>query len=626
MIKRIKQWLKDYWMAIIILIIAITGARLQSEYILYLLFSLILCVVILATLGKIESRKYPIFIYCISLSLLYQVTLMSNYLMGSDIHYEFSWAYRTYTNGYWDYDIPKTYNTAAITTFAFPMIARVLHLDLTWMFKIIPPLFLAGVPVIMYHLFKQQFSEKVSFLSIFFFVSVPTFTMELVGIAKQQMGEFFFILCFFLIIDEKLKIGFKKRVGLICIAIIMTILSHYTMTGALWFYLIISLILLTLMKFIPFLRSHMHFPLKVFVAIVAIAILLGAGYYGSVGQGVALQEVVNRGVTELKMTQLTIERVTNDDEPDANQVEDNQTGATLFNPVLPEKIKSPFLERYEPAMKAAIGLDFLDVSTLGKIFRVLQILTQILLVIGCIYIFKNRKKYSAEYLAFVGASIIILAACILSPSFSPILNASRFYHIALLAIAPAIILGGKLIFRKSIILVCLILIPYFVFTTGIVFEATKRDDISTLEIPYSLSLSGPRVSVTGVYTDADNVCRYWIQENNTLPIYGDMGGASFLVEIFGTYNEDIKELRMGFYPVWPGAYEQLPAYKVAKAVPSNAYLFLTEWNEENQRIIRYTGIGLRESIAYEESAMDVLINGREVIFQCGNAKVYGQRH
>lgn len=635
-----------------LLAVAILGARLQCLGLLYALIGLICLIVVLVAFGKIDERKYPYILFAMGLALLYQVTLISPYLVGTDIHYEYYYANLTVEKGYWDYTIPVTYNSAFVTTALFPIIAKVLHIDIVWLFKVIPPLFLAGVGVVMYFMFKQMIGEKLAFLSCFFFLSIPTYFLELTGIAKQQIAELFFIICFFLLVDRSLKLGMRWRLPIIAVSIIITAIAHYTMGGAIFYYLVIVFVLLFVLRYA--FKMYVQIPLRYFGLVIVVVVALSTLFYSVAGGGEPLREIVNRGVTSIEVVKVYYERweesraedgdlaVIKDDgknetvgyddgdkavdkKDDGKVVEGKDNGKEGVSIFEPSRVAPPIkYERgFSAIMKAALGLDFAEVSPLGKVFRVLQYMTQALLVVGCVYLFIKRKRFTAEYLACGCASAVILFLCVALPTFSPILNATRFYHIALMFLAPVVILAGKLIFRDYRILVCCLLVPYFIFTSGVVYEVAKYDSLATLDLPYSNSLSGKRVDSTGIYTEADGVVRQWIVDNDILPIASDMWGNIFLNEKLGPNRSDVVEFKRGI----PRFDKWVPLSKVHLGIPVHipwdVYIFLRERNEEHQEVTRYTGIGTRGILTYEELHMARLLEGREVVFQCGNAKVYG---
>jgi hypothetical protein len=108
--------------------------------------------------------------------------------------------------------------------------------------------------------------------------------------------------------------------------------------------------------------------------------------------------------------------------------------------------------QHQPRLvQMALGLDFLEVSLLGKVFRILQLLSQFFIVAGAVYLlFKHRKyHFSAEFLAGVGCAFILLLVCITVEQFSAILNMTRFYHLSLLFLSPCLVIGFDFLFGRQ---------------------------------------------------------------------------------------------------------------------------------------------------------------------------------
>ena len=126
-------------------------------------------------------QKYkPYIIYAVSLLILWTVTLKSNYLIGTDIHFEYYFLNLSQVNG-WDYTIPVTYNGNLPVSLVAPFIANLLHIDGIWLLKIVFPMVFALTPVLLYLIYKEYFSEKISLLAVLFFISMPAFFMEISG-------------------------------------------------------------------------------------------------------------------------------------------------------------------------------------------------------------------------------------------------------------------------------------------------------------------------------------------------------------------------------------------------------------------------------------------------------------
>jgi uncharacterized membrane protein len=128
-------------------------------------------------------------------------------------------------------------------------------------------------------------------------------------------------------------------------------------------------------------------------------------------------------------------------------------------------------------------------------------------LLGSIVRYKETK-FSREYFSMSLISLLILIACMVVPSFAAGLVMSRFYHIVSFFLAPFVVLGISTIFclimnlgsylptsmvsrihthdvkskGAGLFLISLILVVFFLFQVGFVYEITG-------DIPSSLSLS-----------------------------------------------------------------------------------------------------------------------------------------
>ena len=249
----------------------------------------------------------------------------------------------------------------------------------------------------------------------------------------------------------------------------------------------------------------------------------------------------------------------------------------------------------------------MDANIWGKVFRIFQYLTQLAIVVGFVYLIKDRKKYSAEYLSFCGASIMLILACMFIPKFAGLLNATRFYHLALFLLAPVFILGGKAIFRNYKLLTICLIIPYYLFTSGFIFEVTQQTDISRVNMPYAISLSNHRIDMVGVFTSNDIAVRDWAFDNDLGWIYADTHSYLLLGE------------RVIMDPYWP----------LSKALNTGEfeggrYIFLSERNNRDRIVtLRPNEVeptsGMRVSYSYEEVGMDKLIAEGRIVYERGDA-------
>jgi uncharacterized membrane protein len=139
----------------------------------------------------------------------------------------------------------------------------------------------------------------------------------------------------------------------------------------------------------------------------------------------------------------------------------------------------------------------------NAISRAFAYLTEFFIFTGFIGLVMKRTKIYGEkdYFLFILVSMTFLAALILIPGLANTMNMTRFYHILLFFIAPLFVIGAELVVkevfkRKSMfltsVLLLIVLIPYFVFQTGFVYEVTGIQN-------FSLPLTKHRLNVIQLY-------------------------------------------------------------------------------------------------------------------------------
>ena len=395
--------------------------------------------------------------------------------------------------------------------------------------------------------------------------------------------------------------------------------------------------------------SPLGFPLKLLSALLVIFVVCSVLYYGWAASGSPLTKIAGMASAQIRtitteVTLLIPEQQKISVEPDAEPKEPagptepastpkpkekEPAGptepASTPKPKEPEKPSRPSrifdLSTREGLVQAAVGLDYTEVSVQGKAFRIFQYITQIFIIVGFIVLLFKRRRLglSMEHIVFSLASILILAACIFSPGFSSTMNVTRIYHLTLFILAPVFIIGGESIWmgiysllrkRKSNrnyideqisfnFFILVVLIPYFLFTSGFIFEMTKQKVIDSIDTPFSYALSSYRVDIGGVADPKDVASAEWllIHLGSENQLYADLHGVQLLQN-----------------------YRHQPGRDVSK-ISHDYYIFLRTWNIEKQSITEWAGIGLRRQISLEESGLIPYLISRNKIYDNGGGQV-----
>lgn len=516
----------------------------------YALISIICVLVGLVAFGKIKEKAYPYVLFGIGATMVLMTTLSGPNLVGSDIHLDYYYAQLRNGVDVWAPLIGQPQGTSVLAYIT----------DWIWAYKGIYPLLFCLTPIIMYFIFRRWIDHTRAFLGSFFFIAFPIFFMELPTIPKQMVAELCLMGSLLLCL-----VGLKRGNRWIYLPIgglvALVPLIHYSVgiMGSIIFGVGLILALVW--------RNKLWKPLLVsFLAIIiASSIYFPLAENGAVAKKVGL--LYNNIVPEVLQINIP--------PPDS-----------LRPPPEPptEAPDGPSPKRYEQTFLSGVGLDFFNISLLGKLFRVLQWIIIVGLILG-LWKLKRNKEF-----LILGGGFILIAILMVLPEWSNILNASRITHISLLMLSLPITLS-----LKPKYLAC-ILLPYFIFTSGLVFEATKQPNLETLTVPYNVGLSDHRMDLGATLTVDDGKVRDYIIENDLFPLTSDLWGAYFMIQKIGDRPD------------------------INRALPRQPqdYIFVRSRNVQDGTFTIWSGIGLRRFVTPENYGIDWNEN---IIYQSGDARV-----
>lgn len=135
--------------------------------------------------------------------------------------------------------------------------------------------------------------------------------------------------------------------------------------------------------------------------------------------------------------------------------------------------------------------------------------------------------------------------------------------------------------KTSTITITIILLVYFMFTSGIVYEATKTKAIDYWDSPYSVALSAERTGLVGIATKEDIECIKWLanESNQDLMIVSGYNG---------------RQICAAYMPVYPRLINVVGnAPPTFNRFPAHCYMFITTWNTQHEQYIEPLEAGLR---------------------------------
>lgn len=544
-------------------------------YIGYTIILAICFVVGLVAFGKVNERLYPYLLYGIGASMVLMTTLAGPYLVGSDIHLEYYYA-QLHSGGNVlepEADIPQA--TSIVNT----VIAPLLPIPLLWTYKVVYPMLFALIPVLLYFVFRKWITTQQAFIASFMVIVFPAFFIELPTIARQMVAEFFFALILYLLVVSSLRMRHKVLAVSGCMLLLPML--HYSIG------LLVPVVLGTSLLLSWRFRRSLMKPLG---AGLLSCLIIGAIYFPLAGGGAVATWVVHiynsNTLTALQLPwDPKLPNLAYNPTPDL--FPGSETSGSYWDPAR-EETNGSLISKYEIILQGGMGADFFKTTFLGKVFRVLQWVIAILVVVG---LWKLRKH--KDYWIFAAGGIILLVL-LMAPRFSSILNSTRVLHLSLFLLAPMFAIALK---PKYLLIV---LLPYFLFTSGFIFEVTRQPDVEELTIPYNVALTNHRLDLGASITKDDERVRDYVMEHWLFPLYSDIWTSHYMGEVLG-WRDDINR-----------ALERTPG-----KVP-NGYVFVRSRNIEEGTFTNWNGIGCRRSVSPEEYGINWDEN---IVYQSGDSRV-----
>ena len=589
-------------------LLSILGAFLvrfyQTNVLLLIMMAMVAIVVALVVFNRFIGKEfYPLAVFIIAIALLYYRQLSFVYLFGTDIQVEYHVYSFTAMNAHWaTTPTAPNYGSMLSITILPTVYSYLLGMDGIGILKIIYPFFMSLVPLGLYEVYQRQTSEKVAFLSCFFFMSFIFFLGGLTYVLRMQIAELFLVLLIMTVLSREL--ASTKRIALFIFFSFSIVVSHYGLAYYYIFYIFIAWLFAISMKRIT--REGAKTEMLTATAVM-LCFVTTLAWYMYIADAVNLRGAVQMG--EVMRGHLS----------------------DIFT-----------LRMWDPQLLQGLGLRAVgqvEHSVWREIAGWLNRIATLLIIIGIFrFLVRRRKmKFTTEYLGLALAGLLTLVACLIIPRFSyAALNTARIYHLALFFLSPFCILGGEAIFagikrvsrqasrgtidatwtrRAHLYITLLVFIPYFLFNIGFVFEVTG--DFPTTDV---LSLERVKASANeevkaGLYNsyrpEQDVLSIRWLSENKdeTATVYCDRGAIYFLLP--------------GYSTIEPKYQQTL--YR-AREIKGKAYIYLRYFNTTENLLVamkpvRTIGYG-NWMMLYDINRISPLLEKSNRVYSNGGSDIY----
>lgn len=447
-------------------------------------------------------KLYPIIIFVIALSLIYHSSLISKYPLsyGSDLARELFISTNTLEDAYWNPSSSysnmrygRVHSMLSVTI--LPTIySNLLNLELNWIFKIIYPTIFTLVPLGLYVTWKEKLGSKTSFISAFLFMANGTFYTEMLGLNRQMIAELFFVLLLFIVLSDKIKSS--NRIICFIIFSLALVTSHYALAEIFMFFISLSLILLIATK---------NPSRKITISMIILFFVIMFSWY-----------IYTAGSSTFRSLVSYCDYV-------------YRSLSDIFNP-----------QAREPEVLRGLGLEP-PPTIWNAMSRGFAYMTEFLIVMGFIGLVsrkvQTKVKFNKEFFMFVTVAMMLLGLLIIIPGLSSTMNMTRFYHILLLFIAPLSVIGADFLIglfkkgNKTLISLFLIfiLVPYFLFQIGFVYEIVGTDSWSLPLSMYRMPAHRSR-GFLGFIDGRDIFGVCWLKNNldlHDVTIYADISSINY---------------------------------------------------------------------------------------------------
>jgi len=487
-----------------------------NNFILLSMIVIISGIVILIILSKrrIQTKHYPLAILVIAIALLFHSSLISSYIYGHDIHFEYYVFKSTQNDSHWNSTVTYS-NVPAYISFngmlsitVLPTIySNILGMEATWVFKIIYPLIFAFVPLGLYQLFKMHVGKKIAFLSSFFFISNASFFTELLSLSRQMVAELFFVLLFLVLLNKKMN-PFSKKLIFVIFSFALVV-SHYSTAYVFMFIIFLA----WLLSFLRKTRTQ-----GITASSVALFFIIAFSWYIYTSGSGPFNGLLNAG------------------------------------DYISRSVLTDFFSLGSRGELVLRGLGLESAPSFWHLMsRGFAYITEFFILFGFItYMLKReRNVFDKEYMLISSLNMVLLIMNLIVPRFASSINMSRFYHLELFFLAPFCILGGESFVKSALnrlhvkntqlssVFLLLVFVLFFLFQTGFVYEVASDDS-------WSVPLSGYRMGdirmrLLGFPNEQDLFGVKWVSKNTDVQnelIYADPGYTHFEFASYGMINID----------------------------------------------------------------------------------------
>lgn len=434
----------------------------ENNIILITLYILIVLYIGLVSLKheQVPEVIYAPIIFLISISILLLWGLRSNYILGADIHSEYYIFYQTFQNEQWQILINNPLDACLSISILPTIYQSFLGVDPEYTFKLFTPVLFSVSPLIIYVISKKYVTSKYAFLASLFFISQSSFMCSAGG-PRTRFAILFFALAVMVLFSEELN-EISRRFLFIVFAL-SCIVSHYSTTYIFFFVLLgmwgggqISRIAFLFQKgcLPPLSKSHVNIG-------ILIIMFVSIFFWYSQVTGVAFEA----GIKFIDKSLISLQ--------DFFLLESRESGIeSAFGKDLGSKGIAhtiEFIFSWLSIAFIAIGV----LTTLARFYQLVALDHPQEKECPPSFMF---QRLDADFLSLSIISSVILVTSIAFPYVSHGYDLQRTFLQMIVVLSVFFVIGGITIaeslcvHKRSYLIVLLVLVPFFMCTTGVISQ------------------------------------------------------------------------------------------------------------------------------------------------------------
>lgn len=553
-----------------------------------------LCFIPLAALSR-RIRNYDLLVLSLSVSLLFQRVLMTNYLMGYDIFSEYAAARITMENGWWNITEHRgLYGAGANTALSVVTLAPMLHglsgIGLIDLLRIVYPFMFSFIALAVYKATQSQLGTGAALVGVFILIGYQAYFNLLSQMAKQEIAEIFLVILLLVLTESVLSNRSRKWMAAVCV--LGVIVSHYGMAY-------ITMGFVGGMFFLNFLYALTKERQR------------GGGFLKNLG-GSLRAWWKGQNSTQIMSVYLLLLFV---------------IIFFLWYSVTASGVMLGFIQQsgsYVPTPGTSTGLslsqldalEFLLIdygSPLHNLEKYLVLTVQVLSVVGLFYVLINRRTLfqdvRREYVDMALLATVLLLACYVVPRFSALLYFGRFFHLIFIFTAGFMLIGLLAIARsvgdlfpdrkriakdsKRLLAACTIFV--------IVFALFNTSAIYSVDDGYSNSFTLDESNSWAIYSDTDVQGAKWVgleEHRGDRVINGDLHRFTIFI------GESVPSNKL--YYQWT-------------EINTDSLVYLSTWNNEYNYVYSINTIGASQTYTPLNDILDQFNGTYDMVYNGGGS-------